>query len=130
MSQLNRNTSTMEALLEAINALPEAGGGGLKMASGTLTASSNASNSLTLTGLDFRPVVVFFFGAAAFSIPFYGYGMEDATGYGRISTDIKFTTQLTSTEGGCTLTGTKYSGGSQTMIPSYGAEVTWYAYGE
>ena len=57
MSQLSNNTTALQAILEAVNALPEAGGGELKSASGTATRSSG--KVLTITGLNFTPSIVY-----------------------------------------------------------------------
>lgn len=59
MSQLNNNTAALQALLEAVEALPEAGGGGgeLKYATGTVKVTS-MTKTLAFSGLDFEPVIV------------------------------------------------------------------------
>lgn len=66
MSQLSNNTTALQALLEAVEALPE-GGGTLKYAEGTLTYSYmttkwGSSNYYlctgVVTGLDFQPLAI------------------------------------------------------------------------
>ena len=54
MSQLSNNTTALQAILEAVEALPE---GGAKTASGVYTPSATSS-ALSLTGLDFDPYVL------------------------------------------------------------------------
>ena len=56
MSQLSNNTTALQALLEAVNALPEAIAG-IKSATGTYTPSA-ASSALSVTGLEFDPYVL------------------------------------------------------------------------
>ena len=66
MSQLSNNTTALQAILEAVEALPE-GGGTLKYAEGTLTYSRMTTqwgssgyylNTGMVTGLDFQPLAI------------------------------------------------------------------------
>lgn len=65
MSQLENNTTGLEALLDMVNALPNAGSGGgeseLKVATGTFTPIGNiiANNPITVTGIGFKPKIIY-----------------------------------------------------------------------
>lgn len=53
MSQLSNNTTSLQVLLEAVNALPDAGSGEKRIATGTLKGSGGIS--LSVTGIGFKP---------------------------------------------------------------------------
>ena len=119
MSQLTNNTTALQAILEAINALPEAGGGGLKMASGTVTNSS--LNKVEVTGLDFAAkfLAVGFYSSSSSGVAAFAH--IDGVGYGANSS-ASYTATLAVQDGTATITCSAISSRNKTF--------SWYAFGE
>ena len=116
MSQLSNNTTALRALLEAVEALPEAGGGGglTQKAEGTVAAASSAKSTLTVTGLAFKPLVVFWFNTSFMS----GYNAvgicTELYTYYRNSTSAT-TPTFTATDSGFTISGSAIRPASREM---------------
>lgn len=124
MSQLTNNTTALQAILEAVEALPETGGGSAKSSSGTLAHSTANATKVTVTGLGFKPTAVVLHVAFGNSLiiahvseltKFFIVGSSNRT------TNLSFTLD----EDGFTLTS------SSTSYPftSSGKTTYWYAYG-
>lgn len=64
MSQLTANTTSLQAILDAVNALPEAGGGGFRIVTGEVNIAKVLTgfdlDVCTVAGLDFAPTTVIF----------------------------------------------------------------------
>ena len=126
MSQLSNNTTALQAILEAVEALPEAGGvkAELKSASGTYSPSADSS-ALSVTGMDFDPYILVVreaMGANIYSGMTVGAGTPAGGWCGGMSSMTPMT--YTHSTGQATLSST-----TSTKPFVKAKSYTWYAYG-
>lgn len=143
MSQLSNNTTALQALLEAVEALPAAGGGGeceFKTANGSTTFTPMTVNGTTyygyaVSGLGFRPlgiVVSYSTTTASFYNPNRGTILADGDGNVVYALDYNNSGSQATAEAfaaRCTITADGFTIPSSTNSNYNGQTRCWFAFG-
>lgn len=131
MSQLSNNTTALQALLEAVEALPEAGGVKAELKSASGAQAGSGTTAFSVSGLTFKPLFVLVVANdSATSSTLLVCVTPDksvSVGYPSSSAGFSFLTLTTElTDSGFTLTST-YS--SRAVSFKTDRTYSWYAYG-
>ena len=142
MSQLSNNTTALQAILEAVNALPEAGGGEweFKTANGSTTITPMTVNGTTyygyaVSGLGFRPLwIVVGYNMSAVGIYHPNRGTILADGDGNIVYALDYSNNgaqaiAEAFAARCTITTDGFTIPSSTSSNYNGQTRYWFAFG-